>query len=128
MSAPRLIRTAAVFLIAVVLIDLATIAVAARVSSTFAQSSATHIDREVRRIRTQIAGIESTLDASASRVGGAIQRNAVLSRAQMFQLLHDEVHHLPGRGMRIVAPNGQVLAWWGEDLRVNGTLSYQFDV
>ena len=128
MSAPRLIRTAAVFLFAVALIYVATLAVAAHLARAYDQSSATHIDREVQRIRSRIAEIESTLDVSASHVSSEIQRNAVLSRSQMFRLLHDQVHHLPGRGMRIVGPEGRVLAWWGEELRVSGTLSYQFDV
>ena len=106
----------------------ATLAVAAHVGRAFQSSSSTHIDREVQRIREQIASVESTLDASNAHVAAALGRNAVLSRPQLFRLLHDEVRRLPGRGMRILGQNGQPLAWWGEDLRVSGNLTYQFDV
>ena len=30
-----------------------------------------------------------------------------------------EMHGHPGRGMRVTSPNGSVVAWWGEDLRVS---------
>src|SRR5207248_3881271 len=99
---PRLVRTATVFLIAVALIYLATLAVAARVAGAFDRSSTVHIEREIQRIRAKIGSIESALDASNNHVAGALQRSAVLTRPQLFRLLHDEVHHLPRRGMRIV--------------------------
>src|SRR5437899_3105747 len=79
------------------------------------------------RVRSEIVGIESKLDASAARVSSELQKRALLSRAQLFRLLHDEVKHIPGRGMRIISSDGSVLAWWGDDLRVSGKLTYQFD-
>src|SRR5437867_3373898 len=127
LSRDHVIRTAALFLIGVALIDLATFAATARVGSSFSQHSALHVDREVQRVRNEIAAIESELDASTDRVSDTIGKRAVLSRPQLFHLLRSEVRHMPGRGMRIVS-NGSVLAWWGEDLRVSGTLTYQFDV
>ena len=128
MSAPRLVRTAAVFLIAVALIYAVTLGVAAYFERTFSDASATHVDREVQRIRAQILKIEGSLDANNARIAGALQRNSSLNRPQLFSILDDQVHHLGGLGMRIVDRDGRVLAWWGEDLRVDGTLSYQFDV
>src|SRR5712691_12982241 len=122
LSGDHISRTAASLLIGVALIDLATFAATARVGSNFAQRSALHVDREVQRVRAEVATIESELDASAARVAEAIRKNAVLSRPQLFNLLRSQVRHTPGRGMRIVS-NGNVLAWWGEDLRVSGSIT-----
>jgi len=127
LSREHVIRTAALFLIGVALIDGATFAATARVGSRFSQRSMLHVDREVQRVRSEIATIESELDASAGRVADTIGRPEALSRPQLFNLLRSQVRHIPGRGMRIVS-NGSVLAWWGEDLRVSGVITYQFDV
>jgi len=123
----RVIRTAAVFLIAFALIEVATFIATARVGSTFNERSVIHVDREVRRVRAQIAEIESVLDKSVDNVARALAPG-VTSQPQLFGLLHSEVHHIPGRGMRIIGSDRHVLAWWGEDLRVSGALTYQFDV
>jgi len=127
-ASPRVVRTAAVFLIAFALIELATFAAVSRVGSSFNERSAMHVDAEVQRVRTQIAAIESTLEASAARVSNQLGRSSVLTRPQLFRLLQTEVKHAPGRGMRIVGSDGHLLAWWGDDLRVTGALTYQFDV
>src|SRR2546427_3552641 len=123
----RVIRTAAVFLIAFALIEVAAFIATARVGSTFDERSVMHVDREVQRVRAQIAKIESVLDASVDNVVRPLSARS-LSQMQLFGLLHSEVHHIPGRGMRIIGSDGHELAWWGEDLRVSGALTYQFDV
>ncbi|HJT17770.1 MAG TPA: hypothetical protein VJ853_10295, partial [Thermoanaerobaculia bacterium] len=124
----RLLRTAAVLLIAVAGTYITTLLVASHTARTFDQASATHVDREVQRVRLQIASDEAELDAMAVQIAAALTRNAVLSRPQLFNLLHDQLRHTTGRGMRIVGSDRSVLAWWGEDLRVPGSLTYQFDV
>ena len=50
-----------------------------------------------------------------------------MTRASMFHLLARQSRHA-GRGMRIIGTNGVALAWWGEDLRVTGAVTYQFGV
>ena len=108
-ASPRVVRTAAVFLIAFALIELATFAAVSRVGSSFNERSAMHVDAEVQRVRTQIAAIESTLEASAARVSNQLGRSSVLTRPQLFRLLQTEVKHAPGRGMRIVGSDGHLL-------------------
>src|SRR5258708_687134 len=41
-------------------------------------------------------------------------------------MLHGEATGVR-QGIRIVAPTGEALAWWGEDLRTPGTTSFEFD-
>ncbi|HLJ75549.1 MAG TPA: hypothetical protein VKU62_13235, partial [Thermoanaerobaculia bacterium] len=124
----RLLRTAAVLLVAVAITYIATLLVADHVARTFNEASALHVDREVQRVRVQIINDEADLDAKAAHVATALTNNAVLSRPQLFDLLHDQLRHNPGRGMRILGSDRSVLAWWGEDLRAPGGLTYQFDV
>lgn len=128
LSPDRVIRTAALFLIGVVLIHFATLAAAAGAGRSFAAKSAMHVDREVERVRREVAAIEAELDASASRVAEAIGRQSTLDRGQLFDLLKSEVMATPERGMRVISADGSVLAWWGEDLPVSGAVTYQFDV
>ena len=121
------LRTAAALFVAIAFTYIATLIAVAHVAGTFDQASALHLGREVDRVRQQITGDEAQLDAMAAHVATTITRTAVLSRPQLFELLHDQLRHTQSRGMRIVGTDGQVLAWWGEDLRVSGTLTYQFD-
>ena len=121
------IRTAALFLIGVAAIDLVTLLAAARVGNSFNERSKIHIDREMERVRDEVRGMVTDLDAHAQRVAAELTRHPQMSRAQMFRLLQPETGH-SSRGMRVVAANGDVLAWWGEELRVSGTITYQFDV
>ena len=123
----RILAAAALFLIGVAAIDLVTFVAAARVSRNFAQSSASHVNNEMQRVRREIVGIESELQASADHVGAAIAAQPGMLRPQMFHLLELQPR-AAGRGMRIVGANGTVLAWWGDELRVTGDLTYQFDV
>src|SRR5437763_1093537 len=44
----------------------------------------------------------------------------------MFAMLHGEANGIH-QGIRIVAPNGDAIAWWGEDLRTPGATSFEFD-
>jgi nitrogen fixation/metabolism regulation signal transduction histidine kinase len=125
-SRDRVIGTAALFLVGVAAIHLATFVAARRVTSSFAQRSTAHVDREMQSVRDEIAQIESELQASADHVAAVLTRKPATT-ARMFRLLANQTHK-PGRGMRIVAPNGNVVAWWGDELRVTGAVRYQFDV
>ena len=125
LSGGRALRIAASILVAVAVIDLGTLALAGRTGARFAQESAQHADGAVQVVRARIAADESELQRSAERVAAALPH--VSSPAARFQLLRQETRR-PGRGMRIVASNGQTLAWWGEESRVSGAVTYQFDV
>jgi signal transduction histidine kinase len=123
----RVIRTAALFLIGVAAINLVTFMAAARVGRNFAERSAMHVGREMARAGREIREIEARLNTSAQEVASEIAKRPNLSRVEMFRLLRSHVGK-PGCGMRVMGSNGNILAWWGEELRVEGTLTYQFDV
>src|SRR5207253_9862361 len=124
---PEAHQTAALFLIGVAAIDLVTFAAASQVGSNFAQRSAMHVDREIRRVHHEVATIESQLDGSAGRIAAEMAKRPQMNRAELFRLLAPEPTS-SGRGMRVVGANGSVMAWWGEELRVTGNINYQFDV
>ena len=116
-------RVAGLFLLLVAVVEAATWLAVARVDRQFFSRSTGHVDREVRHIRGDIRSIERELDASAARIAAATRGQR--SQGALFQILSREVKK-PGRGARIVR-NGEIAAWWGEDLRVSGSDSYQFD-
>jgi signal transduction histidine kinase/HAMP domain-containing protein len=122
------VRTAALFIFAAAVAAIGTAVAVSRVSAGFAPRSARHLSSESARIRGSIAGIERELDWKVQRVADRIAANQEPSRGAWFAMLHgDGRPDSPNRGARIVAPNGEVLAWVGEDLRVAGNGSYEFD-
>src|SRR5438093_1336447 len=48
------------------------------------------------------------------------------SRDELFRAMHHQTLP-PGVGIRVVAADGEVLAWWGDELRVSGAITYGFD-
>jgi signal transduction histidine kinase len=127
LSRQRVLRTAALLLIAVALIDLVTFTATARIGASFGERSAMHVDREVQRVRREIALLESQLDASAAAVAATLAKRPNVSRGEMFNLLRPQLTS-ERRGMRIAGSDGKVIAWWGEELRASGAIPYQFDV
>jgi signal transduction histidine kinase len=124
----RITRLAAVFLIAVSLIDISSQIGTTLVARDFSMRSAAHVDREVARVRRDITGIEQQLDGNLNDVASRLAANPAMNRLQMFRMLRHEVpKETQGRGMRIVSPKGEVLAWWGDELRVSGARTYEFD-
>ena len=121
------IRIAALFLFLAGGAWIVTRILVARASANFATRSAAHLDSEVQRIRADIAANESALDASVAHVAQRLADNPSASREEMFAFLRSEIGSHPRRGIRIVAPNDEAIAWWGEDLRTAGTGSYEFD-
>jgi signal transduction histidine kinase/HAMP domain-containing protein len=126
LSRAAIVRIAALFVCLAAAVEVATFFLARRVSDSFAARAEVHLTREVARLRSDIDRDERDLDAAAQRVSRQLAANPNASRAQLFAMLHDAMHQ-PSRGMRIVAPNGTVVAWWGEDLRVSGAATYLFD-
>ncbi|MEY2549656.1 MAG: two-component system, NtrC family, nitrogen regulation sensor histidine kinase NtrY [Verrucomicrobiota bacterium] len=119
-------RAAAVFLLLAGLTWLTVQLLIAQMSRDFDAKSARHLGREVEDIRGDIARTESRLDAAVERVAAKLTANPAASRAAMFAMLRGEANGVR-QGIRIVAPNGDAIAWWGEDLRTPGATSFEFD-
>jgi signal transduction histidine kinase/HAMP domain-containing protein len=124
----RVVVTAAVFLLLAGCIELISIAVQRSIEATFAARSAAHIREDVAQLRQRIAGTEADLDASADRIESRIAaiHGGQPTVAQLFGILRTEVTK-PARGARIRTPEGDLLAWWGEELRGMATKTYEFD-
>ena len=121
----KALRAAAGVLLAVALVDGATLIATARASAAFPQRSARHLEGEVQQIRGEISRSERHLDLALQHVVSRLEADPTANRTAMFAMLRSEAS--PGRGVRIVAPSGEALAWWGEDLRTAGSTNYEFD-
>jgi len=119
-------RAAAVFLLLAGVVWLTVQVMVAGISRDFDAKSSRHLGREVANVRADVVHTESRLDAAVERVATKLTANPAASRAAMFAMLRGEAGGLR-QGIRIVAPNGDAIAWWGEDLRTPGTTSYEFD-
>src|SRR3954452_2664408 len=115
-------RAAAVFLLLAGLTWLTMQLLVAQMSRDFDAKSSRHLAHEVDDIRGDIARTESRLDAAAERVAAKLIANPAASRAAMFAMLRGEANGVR-QGIRIVAPTGDAIAWWGEDLRTPGATS-----
>jgi nitrogen fixation/metabolism regulation signal transduction histidine kinase len=119
-------RAAAVFLLLAGIAWLTMQVMVLRIGRDFEARSALHLSREVERIRRDVARTESQLDAAVDRVSAKLNKNPAASREAMFAMVRGEAAGAR-QGIRIIAPNGDAIAWWGEDLRTPGTTSYEFD-
>src|SRR5258706_5155952 len=119
-------RAAAVFLLLAGLTWLIVQLLVAQMSRDFDAKSSRHLGHEVENVRGDIARTESRLDAAVERVAKKLAANPAASRAAMFAMLRGEANGVR-QGIRIVAPNGDAIAWWGEDLRTPGATSFEFD-
>jgi signal transduction histidine kinase len=122
-----IVRIAALFIVLAALVELATLYRVHAVESSFSARAEVHLTNEVARLRKGIVRDEGELDAVAQRVSRQLAANPNWTRGQIFAALHEEMHGKIGHGMRVVEPNGNVVAWWGEDLRVSGAATYLFD-
>jgi len=98
------------------------------IDSSFSTRSAGHIRDDVGYVRERIASVEAQLDAAGDRIESRI---ASLKRppteAELFNLLREEMPASRTRGARIRTPEGDLLAWWGEELRSGATKTFGFD-
>jgi len=94
-----------------------------RVETSFDQESAKHFDDDVSHIRDEVKEIERQLDVTAEHLATRIDARQHTPMG-LFHILQTTT---PSRGARIVTPNGDPIAWWGEDLRALGIKTYQFD-
>jgi signal transduction histidine kinase len=119
-------RVGILFLVLVGLVYVVTYTAIHVISSSFATRSARHLEREVARFRKQIATDESQLDTEAGHVAHELANTPNITRARLFQIV--SLHCIGNkRGIRVLAPNGSVVAWAGETLPVPGNASYEFD-
>src|SRR4051794_1971942 len=107
-------RAAAVFLLLAAGTWLTTRVIVSGIDRDFSARSSRHLGREVQHVHDEIADTESALDAAVSRVAKKIAAKPAATRDAMFAMLHGEANGVR-QGIRIVAPNGEALAWWGED-------------
>ena len=120
------LRVAAVTLFAVALVDITTAVVVSRIRHDFNARSVRHLDREAQRIRQDVNAVETRLNATAVEVAQEVAAGESVDRTMLFR----ELRHIglpPDIGIRIVDRGGDTLAWWGDELRVIGDLTYGFD-
>ncbi len=124
----RRLQAAGLFLCLAAAAELATLYRLHAVSQSFATRAGEHLGREVAQMRADIVRDEDELAAMTRRAARALDAKPDISREELFEVLHGQVHGTGSfRGMRVVAPNGNVVAWWGQDLRVSGAATYLFD-
>lgn len=119
-------RAAAVFLLLAAIAWLATQVTVARIADAFSERSSHHLAGEVQRVRGDVAKTESNLGTAVDRVAAKLAAHPDATRAAMFAMLHGEATGVR-QGIRVIAPNGDAIAWWGEDLRTPGATSFEFD-
>src|SRR5438552_7375650 len=107
------IRIAALFVLLAGIVWVTTRLVVRRAEANFAAHSAVHLDGEVTRIRADIVADESALDRAVAYVTQRLAAKPSASRAEMFGMLREALGTEPQRGIRIVAPSGEALAWCG---------------
>jgi len=124
----RVIRAAALFLLLAGLIQAGAFFSLRSIEATFSRRSADHIREDVSYVRQRVATVEAELDATADRVESRIASlHREPTRAELFALLRDEVPPSRTRGARIRTPEGDLLAWWGEELRGAAAKTFEFD-
>jgi len=124
----RVLRAAALFLLLAGLIEAGTFFSLRSIESTFNRRAADHIREDVLFVRGRVATVEAELDATADHIEARIAAlHHEPARAELFALLRDEVPPSRTRGARIRTPEGDLLAWWGEELRGAAAKTYEFD-
>ena len=122
----RAVRIAAIVLLVVTGIDLTTLYAVRRIHTEFTSRSTTHLDLEAQRVRRDVKNIEARLDAAAAEIAANVTARRTSDRRNLFRAARSVV--LPaGAGARIMSRNGDVLAWWGDELRGGGNVQYSFD-
>jgi PAS domain S-box-containing protein len=125
-SEQHALRLASIVLILVAAADVVSLWRNAEYARAYEQKLAAHLDRDVVRIRQNVATLEASLDASAARIQARIAGSEE-NRGALFQAVAAEVRQR-GRGARILDAAGEPVAWWGEDYRAPANRTYQFDV
>ncbi|HJW93440.1 MAG TPA: ATP-binding protein [Thermoanaerobaculia bacterium] len=124
----RAVHAALFFLIIAGLIEAGSFFSLRSIEQTFNRRAADHIRDDVSYVRQRVATVEAELDATADRIEGRLAAfHRQPTQAELFALLRDEVPPSRTRGARIRTPEGDLLAWWGEELRGAAAKTYEFD-
>lgn len=121
------LRLIAILALLVAVVDFATIWRAYDVDRDFAASLNERLSTDSDSVRTHVAAVELGLDAAAQHIATNINAVPNASHDALFRILHQELHHDPGRGARVMNAENSEVAWWGEDLRADGLKTYEFD-
>jgi nitrogen fixation/metabolism regulation signal transduction histidine kinase len=119
----KCLRLAGLILAVVAGVDAVTTIASRIVVTEFATRSKIHLDREAGRIAHDIRDIEARLDHIAADIAA---KAPAANRIDQFRLLRSEGLE-PDTGARIVSRDGDVIAWWGDELRVDPSMHYGFD-
>jgi signal transduction histidine kinase/HAMP domain-containing protein len=122
----RLAALAAITLLLVAASDFLTQYRVRAVSGSFAREMRAHVEHDISHVRQEIRSTEAAIDASAGRIAAAFSPAA--KQGALFGMLEREVGTAPRRGARILQPNGEPLAWWGEHFRGTADRVFSFDV
>jgi signal transduction histidine kinase len=82
---------------------------------------------DAESVRGNVAAVELQLDAGARHLAARIDASPNATRDALFRMMHQELDHVAGRGGRVVNAANDEIAWWGEDLRADGSKTYAFD-
>ncbi|HEV2718783.1 MAG TPA: hypothetical protein VG323_02095, partial [Thermoanaerobaculia bacterium] len=88
----RRLQAAGLFLCLAAIAELATLYRVHVLSQSFAQRADVHLGREVARMRADVGHHEDELGGMTRHVAGALDANPNISREQLFETLHNEVH------------------------------------
>ena len=118
----------AIFLALAAILELTTAIRVRALGAEFGRRATEHLSNDATHVRREIGSIEHELDLAARRLSASlIAIKGEPSRLTLFQLVQTAANR-PGRGARILDPDGEPVAWWGEELRAGGDRTYQFDV
>jgi signal transduction histidine kinase/HAMP domain-containing protein len=121
------LRVIAILTLLVGIIDIVTIWRAHDIEGNFASRVNEQLAGDADGIRERVDSIELQLNAVARRVAARIDAAPAAPREALFQMLHHELRFGSGRGGRVINAASNEVAWWGEDLRADGTKTYEFD-
>lgn len=125
-NARRLALIASLSLLIVAGSDVVTQQRVRAVSSAFTVEMRDHVQHDIVHVREHIQATEAALDASAARIAARV--SPAVKQGALFRLLESEVGPRAERGARIVQPDGEPLAWWGEHFRGTAERVFSFDV
>ncbi|HEX7190917.1 MAG TPA: hypothetical protein VF381_05020, partial [Thermoanaerobaculia bacterium] len=121
------LRIVSILALLVAVVDFATIWRAHDVDRDFTSKVNVRLSADAEELRADVAALERQLEASARLLAARIDAAPNATRDTLFRMMHQELHHDPGRGARILNAANNEVAWWGEDLRADGAKTYEFD-
>ena len=104
------LRIIAILALLVAVVDFATIWRAHDVDRDFAANLNERLSSDAESVRADVAAVELSLDAAAQHIATTINAAPNASHDALFRILHQELHHDPGRGARVInAGNTEVV-------------------